>query len=51
MLPEDHDSKFFLVADNAVLNYEPRIAHDCKVLQEIKTDIVWSSSTLPINIK
>jgi len=51
MLPEDHEPKFFLVADNAVLNYEPRIAHDCKVLQEIKTDIVWSSSTLPINIK
>jgi hypothetical protein len=51
MLPEDHDSKFFLVADNAVLNYEPRIAHDLNVLQEIKTDIVWSSSALPINIK
>ena len=51
MLPEDHDSKFFLVADNAVLNYEPRIAHDLNVLHQIKTDIVWSSAALPINIK
>ena len=51
MLPKDHDSKFFLVADNAVLNYEPRIAHDLNVLHQIKTDIVWSSSALPINIK
>ncbi len=51
MLPKDRESKFFLVADNAVLNYEPRIAHDLKVLHQIKTDIVWSSSALPINIK
>jgi len=51
MLPEDHDSKFFLVVDNAVLNYEPRITHDSSVLQQFQTDIVWSSSALPINIK
>ena len=51
MLPEDHDSKFFLIVDNAVLNYEPRIAHDLNVLHQIKTDIVWSSAALPINIK
>ena len=50
MLPEDH-SKFFLVVDNSVLNYEPRIAHDLKVLHQIQTDIVWSGPALPINIK
>ena len=51
MLPKDRYSKFFLVADNSVLNYEPRIAHDLKVLHQIQTDIVWSGPALPINIK
>lgn len=51
MLAKDRHPRFFLVADNAVLNYEPRIAHDLKVLHQIQTDIVWLGSALPINIK
>jgi len=51
MLPENHDSKFFLVADNSLLNYEPRIAHNKAVLDQFKTDIIWSGTALPINIK
>ena len=51
MLPQDHDARFFLVVDNAVLNYEPRIAHDLKVLRQIKTHMVWRNAVLPINIK
>ena len=51
MLPKNLDSKFFLVADNAVLNYEPRIAHNKAVLDQFQTDIIWSGTALPINIK
>ena len=51
MLPENHDSKFFLVADNSLLNYEPRIAHNKAVLDQFQTDIIWSGTALPINIK
>ena len=51
MPSKDHDPQFFLVADNSVLNYEPRIAHSKAVLDQFKTDIIWSGTALPINIK
>jgi len=51
MLSENLDSKFFLVADNSLLNYEPRIAHNKTVLDQFQTDIIWSGTALPINIK
>lgn len=43
--------RFFLVAQQYVLNYEPRIAHDLHVLDQIQTTVVWNSTALPINIK
>lgn len=50
MPSKDHDPQFFLVADNSVLNYEPRVAHSKVVLDQLKTDIIWSGIALPINI-
>ena len=45
MLSKDH---FYLVVDNKhVLNYEPRIAHDLKVLQELQTSKMWHGDKLP----
>ena len=51
MPSKDHDPQFFLVADNSVLNYEPRIAHSKAVLDQFQTDIIWAGTALPINIK
>jgi hypothetical protein len=51
MLAKDHYPRFFLVVENTVLNYEPRVVHELAVLNTIKTDIVWHGPALPINIK
>ena len=45
------DRRFFLVVNQSVLNYEPKVAHNIGVLQQFQTDMVWCSSALPINIK
>lgn len=48
MLPEDFNKKFFLVVDQKyVLNYTPRKVDSANVLNQIRTDKIWTGHKLP----
>lgn len=47
MLPEDKFSKFFLIVNNKVLNYEPKAVKDINVLGNLKSSTVWAGKKLP----
>lgn len=43
----EKDLRYYLVVDNKhVLNYEYRIAHDIKVLDQVQTSIIWRCDQL-----
>lgn len=48
MLPKEFNKKFFLVVDNSyVLNYTPRSVDSLNVLNQVRTDKIWSGHRLP----
>jgi hypothetical protein len=43
----NEEKQFFLLVDNCVLNFEPKVVHSAEVLKEVNANKIWEGVDLP----